>query len=367
MPIYLTIKCKCIIIEIGGMIMDPVTVVVIGVVTLAAAPFLGKLALYGAMQGIKKIKKTIKKKREYHQRHDKKYQARLKKTRDLQRSIEKRRTTSFRNTKTGEVKNVNINEINTFDMSKDIILKGTVYIQNPNGGEPAKDTIYLFQPRVYGVNNVPIGPKTDKNGHLYDKNSYLLRTPGSNDIYSGYVPKREVLSGRQFDFVGDSANLQDNPLNGFINIEIEKDANGNFIPLDKNNAEAMREFNNYVRMRQQHNVDQDRYLDGLVAKAIEAKEVYDEINKPRYARPTEQMSDSDMHKIEKARASRAKRDAQNRAYYDRIAHMNMLDSAMHDYGLDDHAAHLPGAGMIGPRPMGPGPRGPQQGGGGPRR
>lgn len=352
--------------------MDPVTVTVIGVATLVLAPTVGRLALYGAIQAVKKIKKSLKKRKEYKQRHNKKYQEKLKRTRDLQRSIEKRRTTSFRNTKTGDLKNVNINELNTFDIKKDIILKGTVYIQNPNGGEPAKDTIYLFQPRVYGVNNVPIGPKIDKAGHLYDKNSYLLRTPGDPDIYSGYVPKREVLTGRQFDFVGDSVNVQENPLNGFINIEIEKDANGNFIPLDKNNAEEMRQFKNYIKMRQEHNVDQNRYLDGLLAKASEAKEVYDEINRPRYARPTEEMSESELHRVEKARASRAKKAAQDRAYYERIAHMNMMDSAMHNYGLDDHAAHLPGAGMMGPgpmgpRPMGPGPRGPQQGGRGPRR
>lgn len=367
MPIYLTIKCKCIIIKLGGITMDPVTLVVIGVAALALGPVAAKLALYGAIQGVKKIKKTLKKRKEYKQRHNKKFQERLKKTRELQKSIEKRRSTSFTNTKTGAVKNVNINELNTFDMQNDIILKGTVYIQNPNGGEPAKDTIYLFQPRVYGVNNVPIGPKLDKDGHLYDKNSYLLRTPGDPNIYSGYVPKREVMTGRQFDFVGDSVNVQESPLNGFINIEIEKDANGNFIPLDKNNAEEMNKFRNYIRMRQNRDFDQDRYLDNLLAKAKEAKEVYDEMNRPRYARPTEQMSDEEIQRVERSRASRARREAQNRAYYDRLAHMNMLDSAMHDYGLDDHAAHLPGAGMMGPRPMGPGPRGPQQGGRGPRR
>ncbi len=342
--------------------MDPVTFAVAFVATLALTPIVGKLAVYGIMQAVKKIKKNSKKNKEYKQRHDKKYQERLKRTRELKKSIEKKRSAAFKNTKTGAIKNVNISEMNDFDMDKDIILKGTVYIQNPNGGEPAKDTIYLFQPRVYGVNNVAIGPKLDGNGHLYDKNSYLLRTPGDPDIYSGYFPKREVLSGRQFDFVGDSVNLQDNPLNGFINIVLDKDENGNYIPLDKNNVEQMNEFNRYVAMREQHNVDQDRYLDGLLAKASEAKEVYDEANRPRYARPTEQMSEAEMHRVERARASRARKEAQNRAYYDRIAHMNMMDSAMHNYGLDDHAAHLPGAGMMGPRPMGPRPMGPQQGG-----
>lgn len=59
-------------------------------------------------------------------------------------------------------------------------------------------------------------------------------------------------------------------------------------------------------------------------------------------------------RFKKARASKAKREAQKNAYYDRIAHMNMMDSVMHDHGLDEHATHLPGAGMMGPRPMGPG-------------
>lgn len=339
--------------------MDPVTFTVAFVATLALTPIVGKLAIYGAMQAVKKIKKNLKKNKEYNQRHDKKYQERLKRTRELQKALEKKRAAAFRNTKTGAIKNVNINEMTDFDMKNDIILKGTVYIQNPNGGEPAKDTIYLFQPRVYGVNNVAIGPKLDKNGHLYDKNSYLLRTPGDPDIYSGYVPKREVKTGRQFDFVGDSANLQDNPLNGFINIVLDKDANGNYIPLDKNDPAQMKEFNQYMAGREQK-MDQDKYLDKLLAKAKEAKEAYDEATKPRYARPTEQMSEEEMQRVERARASRAKRQAQNSAYYNRLAHMNMMDSAMHDYGLDEHAAHLPGAGVMGARPMGPRP--PQGGG-----
>ncbi len=339
--------------------MDPVTFTVAFIATLALTPIVGKLAIHGAMQAVKKIKKNLKKNKEYNQRHDKKYQERLKRTRELQKALEKKRAAAFRNTKTGAIKNVNINEMTDFDMKNDIILKGTVYIQNPNGGEPAKDTIYLFQPRVYGVNNVAIGPKLDKNGHLYDKNSYLLRTPGDPDIYSGYVPKREVKTGRQFDFVGDSANLQDNPLNGFINIVLDKDANGNYIPLDKNDPAQMKEFNQYMAGREQK-MDQDKYLDKLLAKAKEAKEVYDEATKPRYARPTEQMSEEEMQRVERARASRAKRQAQNSAYYNRLAHMNMMDSAMHNYGLDEHATHLPGAGVMGPRPMGPRP--PQGGG-----
>ena len=343
--------------------MDPVTLVVVGVAALALIPTVGKLAIYGAIQATKKIKKNLKKNKEYKQRHDKKYQERLKRTRELQKSLEKKRTAAFRNTKTGAIKNVNINEMTDFDMKRDIILKGTVYIQNPNGGEPAKDTIYLFQPRVYGVNNVAIGPKLDKNGHLYDKNSYLLRTPGDPDIYSGYVPKREVKTGRQFDFVGDSANLQDNPLNGFINIVLDKDEKGNYIPLDKNDPAQMKEFNQYMAGREQK-MNQDKYLDNLLSKAREAKEVYDEATKPRYAKPTEQMSEEEIQRVERSRASRARKQAQNRAYYDRLAQMNMMDSAMHDYGLDEHAAHLPGAGMMGPRPMGgrPPQGGPQSGG-----
>lgn len=340
--------------------MDPVTLVVLGIVTLAVAPKVGSLAIYGGMKLVKSIKKKMKKRKEYKLRHNKKYQEKLKNTRAAQRAIEQRRAMTFKNTKTGAVKNVNIREENNFDMNKDIILKGKVKVQNTDGSI-AEDIIYLFQPRVFGLNNVPIGPKLDKNGHLYDNNAYLLRTPGDPDIYSGYFPKREVLTGRQFDFVSDSVNANLGNLKGFIDIVIEKDDKGNFIPLDKNNVQEMNEFKRYIQMQSTKSKTQDQYLDDLVSKANDSYEAYREANKPRYAKPTEQMSEEEIHKIQKSRASQAKREAQKNAYYDRIAHMNMMDSVMHDHGLDEHAAHLPGAGMMGPRPMGPGPG--QMGGG----
>ncbi len=335
--------------------MDPVTLVVIGVVGLALAPIAGKLAVYGVTKAFNKIRKSLKKRKEYRLRHNKQYQEKLKRTREAQRAIEKKRAVAFKNTKTGEIKNVNINEINTFDSNKDIILKGKVIVQNPNGGAPAEDIIYLFQPRVFGMNNVPIGPKLDKNGHLYDSNAYLLRTPGDPDIYRGYVPRREVLSGRQFDYVSDSVNANLGKLKGFINIELQKDEKGNFIPLDKNNVQEMNEFKRYIQMQQSKSISQDEYLDSLLAKATESYEAYREAHKPRYAKPTEEVSVEEMQKVEKSRESQAKREAQKDAYYDRITHMNMMDSVMHNYNLDEHADHLPGVGMFGPGPMGPGP------------
>ncbi|MDE6292063.1 MAG: hypothetical protein K2L98_00110, partial [Bacilli bacterium] len=93
--------------------MDPVTLVVIGVVVLAIAPQAIGLGLYGAMHAVQKIKKVFKEHKAYRQRHNKKYQAKAKRTRELKRSIERKRTVAFRNIKTGAIKNVNINECNT--------------------------------------------------------------------------------------------------------------------------------------------------------------------------------------------------------------------------------------------------------------
>ena len=47
--------------------MDPVTLVVVGVAALALIPTVGKLAIYGAIQATKKIKKNLKKNKEYKQ------------------------------------------------------------------------------------------------------------------------------------------------------------------------------------------------------------------------------------------------------------------------------------------------------------
>lgn len=333
--------------------MDPVTIAVCGVIALVAIPTVSKLALYGAVKLGKKIKMSLKERKAYKLRHNEKYQNKLKRTREVKRAIESRRAVAFKNTKTGAIKNVNINEISSFNFDKDVILKGTVYVANPNGGEPAQDTIYLFQPRVYGGNNVSIGPKIDKNGHLYDNNSYLLRTPGDPDIYSGYVPKREVISGREFDYVSDSFNKGNDPLNNFINIVIEKDVNGRYIPLNKNNVEEMEKFRKYIQKRQEQNIDQNMYLDGLLAKAQLAKAKYDEATKPRFAKPTKQ-------KVTKSRKSSGKRKPD---YRDAVIGANMMDSIMHNYGLDEHASHLmPGMRM----PMGPGgPTGGQPPQGGP--
>lgn len=332
--------------------MDPVNIVVIAVITLAVAPKLGQLAIYGGMKLFNNIKKKYKKHMEFKRSYDKKYQERMRKTREAKRAIERRRAISFKNTKTGAVKNVNVNEKNDFDLEKDVILKGKVIVQNPNGGEPAVDTIYLYQPRLYGMNNVSIGPKLDKKGHLYDENSYLLRTPGDPDIYRGYVPRREVMTGRTFDFVGNSANANLGDLEGFINIEIPKDEKGNFIPLDKKNAKEMAEFKSYIEKQSKRKVSQDAYLDSLISQAESARAAYLEANKPRYAKPTQTASREDMQKVNKARESQFKREAQKNAIADRVQRGAMAEYVEKNYGV-----RVPEARMGGGMPMGSGPRG----------
>lgn len=335
--------------------MDPVTAFLLIVAGLAVAPKALPLMAYGAVNLVKNLKKKYAKHKKRKQRRDKKLQAKVANTKEVNRIIQKSGIMEFINTKTRQAKKVSVKESSSFDMEKDVLLHGVVRIRLKDG-RIAEDDIYLFQPRVYSANDVVIGPKISKTGALMNENSYLIKLPGEDAIYHGYTPKREVLSGERFDFVRDGAYAdQADPLKEFIDIEIPKDKNGNYIPVDKNDPVQMQAFKKYVEERKKYNIDQQAYLEDLVEAAKDAKATYDYINRPRYAKPVATPDERDIQRIQRSRASRAKREAQARAYYGTINRMNMLDTMMHEYNLDEHADHLPGMGMPG---MGMPPGGP---------
>lgn len=73
-------------------------------------------------------------------------------------------------------------------------------------GEKSED-IYVYQPRFEGRNNFVVGPRYNSDGSLNNRAAYAFKDPGTGVIYIGSIPKREIVSNRQFDF--DSTN-QDN-------------------------------------------------------------------------------------------------------------------------------------------------------------
>ncbi len=337
--------------------MDPVLMTLLGLVGLIAAPKVLPFIGYGSLVLIDKIGKKLKKNKKRRNRRNKKLQAKVANTKAVNRAIQQSGIIQFINTKTNARKNISVNEQCSFDFEKDVLLRGVVRVRLKDG-RIAEDDIYLFQPRVYGANGTAIGPKLNKTGALLDQNGYLVRVPGEDAIYRGYVPKREVMSGEIFDFVRDSVYADPNdPLKEFIDIEIPKDKDGNFIPVDKKDPAQIAAFKKYVTERKKYNIDQHSYLADLIDAAKDAKETYDYINRPRYAKPAVAPDPREMQKIQRSRASRAKREAAARAYYGTINRMNMMDNIMHEYNLDEHADHIPGVGMPG-MPGGPGGLGP---------
>ena len=331
--------------------MDPVAFTLIALAGLAIAPKVVPLIGYGSLALIKKVQKKIKKEKRKMRRRNKELQKKASTTKSMVAALEHSGVLEFVNTENNTRKSVSIKEATRFDIDQDVLLKGTVRVRLKDG-RIAEDEIYLFEPRVYGANNVPIGPKLSKDGKLLDKLGYLLKVPGDSAIYRGHAPLREVFSGERFDYVRDSFYASESdPLKEFIDIEIPKDKNGNYIPVDKSDVQAMEAFKKYAREREEYHIDQHQYLDDLLEAAKDAKEMYDYINRPIYASAVDIPDRADIQRVQRARASRAKREAQARAYYGTINRMNVLDTIMHEYNLDDHAGHLPGMGMM---PLGPG-------------
>lgn len=66
-------------------------------------------------------------------------------------------------------------------------------------GEKSED-IYMYQPRFEGRNSFVVGPRYTNDGKLNNKAAYAYKDPNTGVIYVGNIPKREIISNRQFDF-----------------------------------------------------------------------------------------------------------------------------------------------------------------------
>lgn len=63
-----------------------------------------------------------------------------------------------------------------------------------------KEDIYMYQPRFEGRNRFVVGPKYRSDGTLNNQAAYAYKDPDTGVIYVGNIPKREIISNRQFDF-----------------------------------------------------------------------------------------------------------------------------------------------------------------------
>ncbi len=284
----------------------------------------------------RKKKREVKKMRKLEENPA--YRAMEKKNQQIHNQLEKKGTILFQNVKDAtDQKRVHVREETNFNLEKDILLKGKVRVKQPDNTF-TEDTIYLFQPRVYGINGVQIGPKVDQLGHVYDTNRYLVRLEDGKAIYRGNVPRREVFSEIRFDYVKDAMNKEDE-LSSYIEIVLPKDEHGHFIPVDKQNKEEMALFRKYAMDREKYEIDQYDYLDNLLDMAEDTKDYFDELAKPDYAKPAYVIPESGV--VERERKGPSSEDIRRR-----VTDYKMAQSIAETYGTT--LGH-------GPHP-GPGPR-----------
>ena len=184
------------------------------------------------------------------------YQEELIRKRKFENSIDKTKKLSFLNTKNSEDKfDMRLREEFQFDIDKDIVVKGTLRC---NAGINVEKTIYLYQPRLFassGDREICIGPKLTRDGKLNNKYMYVAKKPGNGDnVYYGYVPKAEIATGSEYDFVKNNPFNNDKRILEFINITLDTDTQGNTVPVDLKNPEIRKEVEEYIKTYQDTNV-----------------------------------------------------------------------------------------------------------------
>lgn len=245
------------------------------------------------------------------------YQEELIRKRKFENSIDKTKKLGFLNTKNSEDKfDVRLREEFQFDIDKDIVVKGTLRC---NAGSKIEMPIYLYQPRLFASNNgkeICIGPKLTKDGKLNNKYIYVAKKPGNDtNIYYGYVPKAEISTGSEYDFVKNNPFTSDRRILEFINITLDTDSNGNTIPIDLKNPETRKEVEEYIKKYQDTNVFYE--YANRASKALAEKEEQERLERIREdARYQEQISRA--QKEEKANEPKKEEtiDKEKQAYKD---------------------------------------------------
>ena len=250
--------------------MDPILIIALVAVGLLAGPKLIKVGLANLIVSkenkkrdsltfnmLKKEYKQKKQQEKYHQRLRKKG---IDPNKAIKKDMDRFHYLPFTGVKSKKKPTVCVREDVSFNETEDILLKGRLHIVDINGKKTVQD-IYLYQPRLFSENNILLGPKLDKIGNLSDKYTYLCRQAGG-EILTGYVPKREVITGMRFDFMPDAAHsfVERNPnfsdfsnedrkqaeaLETFIHIDIPKDRNGQYITVNLNDPVQRAEFEKY--------------------------------------------------------------------------------------------------------------------------
>lgn len=298
--------------------MDSVTLTVLIIAVIVAGPAALKCVTFALAKLAKFASKRIKRAERKRMLKDKDYQKQKLQSKGLKDDLGKKVGVRFFNSKKKSSQKLNVVMDKGCDIEEDIILKGMLTVVNKEG-KTLREPIYLFQPELFNGKGEKLGPIPNKDGSLSDNNPYFAKM-SNGDIGRGYALKREVTTGMCFDFVKGSMHAQIPGLENFISIEIPRDKNGNYIPVDMNNAKELAAFKAYIESRRTMK-SVPSYLHYLISMAEEAKAnartVYAEAG--------------DVYSVDEEREAKeeAERDA-NEKHFDSNAHLKIYEEV---YGL----------------------------------
>lgn len=178
-------------------------------------------------------------------------------------------TVPFRN-RQGKQINYPFAEITTFDETKDHIYRGKLGQYLEDGKYQELGDVYLFQPRLlYKTHDSKTNQDVkqeitpnDAKGVLDNGRTYVINVANENEEFYGYTPKREVLTGKKFDYIDGEFRYcidasspqeqvkleeQESDVRSILKIFVPKDNQGNLIPVDLNDPKEKAAFEEYKR------------------------------------------------------------------------------------------------------------------------
>lgn len=260
--------------------MDAVTSAVIMLAGIAAIPVTGKIVLNHLSRTKKRRQEKKKQKEKYRMLHDKDYQEKINKKRKLVSDLDKKSNLTFKNAKTGRrvdiaVESKEIEGISTANLDSlmsETIFKGTLRCKCTDGVVRA-ETIYIYQPKLQTLKGTVIGPRL-KDGALNDRTAYAVKLP-DGEVVSTYIPRRELISGLNYDFVRGTNTHQNPDIQRYFDIEIPKDEKGNLIPVNLNDPNELKQLKEYVVKHSKHRGGPEGYFGNIYGEALEAAHKFD--------------------------------------------------------------------------------------------
>ena len=244
--------------------MDSVTYGALMMAAFVAAPAVIKSVkdVASKLRKKRKKKKIIKERKRMNS--DPEYQEQKLKKQGFAKAVDLGNVITMKSARTGRTLPVPLNyaEANPALGEQEVLLKGTLRCMCSDGiirGE----TIYLIQPILKTNKGKVVGPVIE-NGTV-DKNApYIANYDG--DQFFTYVPKIEAVSRMAYDFVRGDDYIQNKQVLGYLDIELEADANGRYIPVDLSNPQEKAEYDAYVAKRTQQ--DAINYYASIYAEAL---------------------------------------------------------------------------------------------------